>query len=183
MTLAPSDASGVAYMMFFLENAELLGSSKSMTRESIVAEYDVERSYTRSYSPNYSGGHPRAASTAVSDSAPILIGKPRAEDAIIAELADYVELTSGWDGYDAAKPSALSIRSARRFVRAAAGLGLDIVPSLHADGTVLLDINDDGTMRFMEDGRIVYSFTTGQRGIVEFDGHAIPGELRNILSA
>ncbi len=183
MILSPTDVSG-AYMYAYLATAELLGSSKAMTRESVVAEDDIERSYRpRSTSGGDWGTAFLASNTAVSETAPIVIGEARAEDAIIAEISEYLSLGQGWDGYSAAPPSRTSIRSAIRFARVLAGLGLDITPCLHSDGTTIFEIEDSGSLRFLVDGRIAFAFDDGRRGVTEFDGYVIPESLREILNA
>lgn len=183
MSLTTTDASG-AYMAVFLISAEMIGSTNAMSRESVVAEDDVKRSFA-SPSPwsqiplNRRG----SMSTAISEGAPIIVGEARQEDALIAELAEYEGLKAGWDGYDGAQPNATSINAAIRFARAAVGRGFELIPTLHSDGTIILEVDDRGSLRFLSDGRIAYAFDNGRRGIENFSGRVIPAALSDALGA
>lgn len=64
---------------------------------------------------------------------------------VINEITSYGDLSNGWDGEKAAKPKAEAIADAIRFVRGVSSLGLDIVPTLHVDGSVILEL---GSIRF-----------------------------------
>ncbi|MFG1454393.1 hypothetical protein V5F44_19375, partial [Xanthobacter sp. V2C-8] len=98
---------------------------------------------------------------------------------------DYGDLNAGWDVEAAAKPSSTAIRDAIRFVRAAEFSGMDVEPTPHVDGSILLEIDDGatGSLRFKGDGNVIYAIAHRGRGIALFNGISIPDELRSLFAA
>lgn len=125
--------------------------------------------------------------TALSETAPLVIGPPRAGDATIRELAGFRNFLAGWDGEDAAEPNQASITQAVLFVHACvplAGLADRLMATLHADGSAILEVNDeiDASLNFGLPGKIVYSIEGIQPGIVAFDGKTVPEVIKNALA-
>lgn len=106
-------------------------------------------------------------------------------DPIIAELEELAELPEGWDGENAAAPSRHAINDAASFVRLAGQLAGRLEPTLHVDGSVILEIGDgsDGSLRFKGDGKVIYAFRGRLRGSVVFNRKTIPGPILAALSA
>jgi hypothetical protein len=177
------------HLAAYLASAELLAStSATTTRASIIDQELVQRSYVGS--PRWEGGSNglgsfRIVQTAMSDRAPIIIGAERAEDPAVAELNSLLELGAGWDGEDAAPPHKAAIQDAIHFLYAAGSLATNLSPTLHVDGSVLLELDDGsaGSLRFRGNGTIGYAVRGIGFGSVPFDGATIPPELRHALEA
>ena len=121
--------------------------------------------------------------TAVSENAPLLVTSEGPADPLIDEIVDFRKLQEGWDGEDAAKPSSAAIRDAVRFIRAAGVFASRLEPTLHVDGSIILEIGDgvEGSFRFKGDHRIVYAAARIGFGSVRFDGSTIPDAIRPML--
>ena len=68
------------------------------------------------------------------------------------EIAAFAGLKEGWDGESAARPSKQSISTAVLFCHLREDLMPACCPTLHVDGTVILE-GDDWSIRFLENGR------------------------------
>lgn len=114
---------------------------------------------------------------ALTDNLSILTGNLRS-------LTEYLNLGSGWDGERASEPNPESVFQAMIFLlllRDEADLELE--PSLHVDGSVILEAND-GSFWFIGDGNIAYYFGNGLgRGVVHFDSRKLPDDICNMLTA
>jgi hypothetical protein len=123
--------------------------------------------------------------SAKSETAPILIGPDRTEDPLVAQIKEFESLTEGWDGYSGARPKPEAIRQAVRFAQMAGDLGTRLEPTLHADGSVILETADRpyASLEFKGDDNIIFAMQGGPVGRAWFDGFAIPSEIRSALSA
>lgn len=81
---------------------------------------------------------PLGASIAVACLADFNPGVQTAADKAVGMLIKLGKLEDNWDGFGAAKPSALSIEAARRFVRRLAPESIVPEATLHADGNAIL---------------------------------------------
>jgi hypothetical protein len=119
-------------------------------------------------------------SSSTSDEVPVA-----ATQTIIGELQELRDLPQGWDGEEAAAPSRDAIDEAIAFVRSAGQLANRLEPTLHADGSVLLEIGDGtrGSLRFKGDHRIIYAIRDRTPGAVPFDGKTIPNVISSALAA
>ncbi|TXN41416.1 hypothetical protein FV232_19765 [Methylobacterium sp. WL30] len=145
----------------------------------------ITRSFAGAPSEAVAGKIARAT-TAVSETAPLVIGPRRAGDPVIRELAGFRTLLAGWDGEDAAEPNQDSITQAVLFVHAcvpAEGLAERLIATLHADGSAILEMNDevDASLNFGEVGHIIYSIDGIEPGEVAFDGAIIPELIKTAL--
>ncbi len=182
MTLVSSTPA--AYLAAFLGSAELVGSSSPTARMSVVDEDVVERSFTEapSWSQALQSKQAIYPQTAISERAPVLFCPHRAGDTLVAQLTVFRNLGVGWDGERAAKPHAEAIRQAARFARLAGELADNLEPTLHVDGSVILEMGDDvGSFRFKGDGQIIYVLQGAGHGIASFDGFTMPREIMPAL--
>lgn len=172
------------YLIVYLNYADLAGSSSF--REQPVVEYVPTRSFLGSsrWSDILSRAQDDVSQTAVSEETSPLIESPVSQDDLIAQLNEFRSLNHGWDGERAVRPGAEAIRDAVRFVRVAGELAAILEPTLHADGSVILDIGDDaGSIRFKGDDQVIYAFRNGARGVLPFDGFTIPDAIKPALVA
>jgi hypothetical protein len=125
------------------------------------------------------------SSSSISDDVDIFVGLERTEDRLISEIEDFRDLCEGWDGEDAAKPNAKAIEQATRFVGAAGELANRLEPSLHVDGSVILEIGNgiEGSIRFMGDDRIIYSAIGIAPSVSRFDGRSVPEVIKIVLGS
>ncbi len=104
---------------------------------------------------------------------------------MVAELAGFLKLGEGWDGESAAKPSGPAVLDAIRFIRAIGQQGAILEPTLHVDGSVILEIGEEGegSLRFKGDGTVLYATGVAGIGIADFDGYTVPQEIRPVFYA
>lgn len=102
---------------------------------------------------------------------------------MISEILALAGLRDGWDGEGGAAPSAAAILDAVRFVRVLGGLGRGIEPTLHADGSVLLEVGggEAGSFRFGGDGMVSFALQDIGRGTVPVDECALHDGIRRVL--
>lgn len=165
----------------YLANAELVASTSQQTSRSPRVEWVLQRSYM-SGGIQLTPANKVIASTAVSEAAPLISDGRRPEDQQLAELQEFRGLNAGWDGEGADKPNQRAIRDAMRFVLLAGTLGAHLEPSLHVDGSVLLELAEGGALQFAGDSRITYAFLGKGRGVADFDGAAIPEAVLQALA-
>lgn len=168
----------------YLEGDERFVATSLAGRSVSIApnRFALTRSFVGS-SPIESSRPTGAIRTAISDRAPIVIGPKRASDGIIRELAAFRKLTAGWDGEQACAPNADAVTDAIHFAHAAAtvyGFVPLIQPSLHADGSVILEIDGSrpGSLSFLGDGRIVFSVDGGPSGLTDFQYDIVPEVIK-----
>ncbi len=111
-----------------------------------------------------------------------LVGPDRPEDVVVAQLSCFRTLMAGWDGEEAAKPFDHAVTDAMRFVRSVGATGVALEPTLHVDGSVILEAGEDSelSLRFMGDGAVIYA-TPHRVGTVCFDGYVIPAAIAPVL--
>jgi hypothetical protein len=121
--------------------------------------------------------------TSISDDAPIFLNAVQESDRLVAEIFALQSLRAGWDGELAEEPNEAAIQDARRFVRAAGDIAANLEPTLHADGSVILEVGDgaEGSLRFKGDGTVIFATET-DRGVLEFSEFGIPERVRQVLS-
>jgi hypothetical protein len=114
---------------------------------------------------------------------PIVLGPDGPEHELIAQLSGFRSLRDGWDGEAAVAPNRVAIRDAVRFIQAAGSLSERLEPTLHTDGSVLLELEDGlgGSLKFRGDDHIVYAVKGARPGTVPFDGSNVPEALRAAL--
>ncbi len=121
-----------------------------------------------------------APATSVADAVQHIEAEPTETAlALEAEIQAYRELRDGWDGERAAAPLAASVNEAALFARRSSGLRETIEPSLHVDGSVILEWGDGiaGSLRFRGDRTIVYATARDGHGVEPFDGKVIPPRI------
>jgi hypothetical protein len=173
------------HLAVFLVSAELLEATSLAGRASIVAVEGAEPRFlrARTWLPTEGEAQLFEGPTSNPDSSELHITVDYADQAIFSELASFRELRAGWDGEEAAEPSVTAINEAARFARIA-GIGDDeFEPTLHVDGSVILEsANDVGSLRFKGDGQIIYALSETGYGVAPFDGFTVPEALRSALS-
>lgn len=103
---------------------------------------------------------------------------------LMAELQELRGLQAGWDGEAAAASNSAAVDDAISFVLAAAvDLTALMEPTLHVDGSVLLEIGDgsEGSLRFKGDHTIIHAIRGFTPGIAGFDGITVPKEISAVL--
>ncbi len=135
-----------------------------------VAENAIERSSYAgqpSWQPEFQGSSTRTWTARPADHA-IIVGSWLAEDTLAFAIADLRHLENGWDGRDAARPAPAAISEATIFARLAGKYASRLEPTVHADGSVLLEIEDgsEGSFRFRGDGTVVYAINAVGVGVV-----------------
>jgi hypothetical protein len=178
-------AAALAYLTVYLAGGHVMSAATSVEPQ-LAPGGELRPSFVslRSYVAPDEVVH-GAQSTAASKAAPVLIGRDRSEDPLVAQLNELKTLGPGWDGYGAPSPDHEAIRQAVRFVRAVEGMAATLEPTLHADGSVILEMEDGvrGSLQFKGDGSIVYSTDAGQFGRVAFDGFMVPSAIKSALTA
>jgi hypothetical protein len=107
-------------------------------------------------------------------------------DRTIAQLFRFEGLDADWDGNEAAKPLAFSIKDARDFIRALAPESIVPHPTLHADGHVILFIRGEDSyaeLEFLGGSHVGFYARRGEKEWTDefyFDGHVIPAGLLQI---
>jgi len=115
----------------------------------------------------------------------VFIGPKRPEDALIREVMQFEGLGEGWDGEWAAAPMPAAIRDAARFLYAAGSLAIGLEPTLHTDGSVILEIGDgvEGSFRFKGDRHVICAVEGTRPQTVAFEGAVLPARLEAVLAA
>jgi hypothetical protein len=116
---------------------------------------------------------------------PLVIGADRAEADLVKQLSEFSKLSVGWDGESAARPSDDAIDDAIRFVQVAGHLANNLEPTLHADGSVILEVGDgeEGALRFRGDASVIYAIGKVPPGREPFDGFSIPQKVQAALQS
>lgn len=175
---ATAAAHGLA---FYLANAELVASTSQQSSAVARVEQTVPRTFT--------GGTPAAwntlcvvNNTAVSEGLLLFADTERTEDRQLRELQSFKGLGDGWDGESAAAPNAVALREAHNFLLVAGSIGSSLEPTLHSDGSVLLEVPEGGSLRFSGNGHIDFAVLGKGRGRDRFDGTRVPPGVRHVLS-
>jgi hypothetical protein len=159
----------------YLASADLIASTMPLSARHLTVDEDV---IGRSFGVA-SIAYDRAQ-TAVSDEVPFVVGPRTVGDNLIAELSGFRDLDDGWDGENAARPNPVAIREAAKFIRAAGDFASRFEPTLHVNGSVLLEVGDGagGSLRFNGDGKIVFALAGFERGVLAFDQSTMPEKIR-----
>jgi hypothetical protein len=107
------------------------------------------------------------------------------ESPLEVEIALFLNLHEGWDGEHGAQPNFEAIGDAIAFAKLAKARSVVLEPTLHADGSVILEVDDGaaGSLRFLGKGSISFATGHGRFGIIAFDGLSIPDEIAIRLTA
>ncbi len=121
--------------------------------------------------------------TVASPEVPLFIGQPRPEDVLVGEVLAFRRLPHGWDGEDAAPPRREALKDAIRFLYSAGSSSLVLEPTLHVDGSVILEVGDgsQGSFRFKGDGQVICSANGMPPSILPFEGRTLPSQVRAVL--
>lgn len=180
MTVA--NATSVAYdLTAYLSEGGKLDATTPMTVRSELSR-DVHTAWSFAGPASWEFiGMPRQTSSRDEGFRP-LVGPDRPEDVVVAQLSSFRTLQEGWDGEDAARPSDHAVTDAMRFVRSVGATGVALEPTLHVDGSVILEAGEDGesSLRFEGDGVVIYVTPQGI-GSAPFDGYAIPTILTPVV--
>lgn len=174
---ACSPAVGLA--VYLRGQASLVAATTPTAQHSTFTELKIDRSYAGS--TVWPGGW-RSPTAVSSDVGPVL-GGARVEDAVIEQIERFASLEAGWDGEQAAQASVTSVDSAIKFIRAAGAISAQLEPTVHSDGSVLLEIDGGarGSIRFNEDKTLSYAFAGIRPATVQFDGKTLPQAIRDAL--
>ena len=134
-------------------------------------------------SSSVADGHSLRSPTASVDEGMLLAAPAKAANPAINELLAFRVLAAGWDGERALAPRREAIDDAIRFLHAAGESASGLEPTLHVDGSVILEIGDgaDGSFTFRGDRRIICAVKGMTPQAVAFEGRAIPSEVRAAL--
>lgn len=177
---------GAYSLAAYLGAAEMVSATSAMAFRASAAPRDIVQRSVAESPRAYSEYVPELLAedvTAVSELMPIVLAPDGPEHGLIAELSSFRSLKDGWDGEGAAAPDRTAIRDAVRFIRAAGLLAGCLEPTLHTDGSVLLELEGglDGALKFRGDSQIVYAIKGVQPGTVLFDGSNVPDALKLAL--
>jgi len=109
-----------------------------------------------------------------------------AADLTVSKLLSFEQFDRNWDGNDAAKPDPQSIQAARFFIRSLSPGSKIPEPTLHANGNVLLFVNEGdryAEIEFVDGNRIEFYARQGDHqwsDEVSFDGGSLPAGLPEI---
>jgi hypothetical protein len=161
----------------YLEHATLVGATTQLRQPEMhrqLVQQPVIRSF-RGPTVWYDGS---VSPTAKSNPAQVIVGNERPEDPLIAQVQKLSELGRGWDGEGAPAISKISADAAISFLRMVAPIAPLLEPTAHADGAVMLELDDTGVIRFNSDGTLSYAFEGQTPATVRFDGKTVPNLLK-----
>jgi hypothetical protein len=165
----------------YLSAADIVASTSTPIERTVAEDNEIRRSFvgSSSWGTAFGAGQIIHLQTASADAPPILLSFGDIDGPAFAALDDFYDLASGWDGENAAAPNPVAIRDAARFLRAIGPEGEHLEPTLHVDGSVILEIEGGslGSLRFRGDGTIIYSLEGARPGTVAFNGFSVPQEL------
>lgn len=166
----------------YLASADIVDATSIPTSR---ASTKVEEPHDQSFvgRGSWAGRAGYQGTTARSEGAEFIITADRPWADLITSVGEFLEFNAGWDGERAAAPKAVAVLDAVRFINAAGSLALGLEPTLHTDGSVILELDDGvaGSLRFRGDETIVYAFKGVAPGIVAFDGYSIPEQIGSVL--
>lgn len=182
MIAAPSIAVTCS-LAVYLASAEIVDATTIATsRDSAKVMEPYDRTYVRRSSWTGNGGY---SSPTAGFNAPILVAADRPEESMVAAVVDFLDLNPDWDGDGAAAPCAGAVVDAVRFIHAAGSLAEQLEPTLHVDGSVILELEDGGagSLRFRGDGTVIYALEGVAPGVATFDGYTVPDVIGGALRA
>ncbi|PIO97545.1 hypothetical protein [Pleomorphomonas carboxyditropha] len=162
-----------------LQASEIIGATSSNSRPTIVRERCIA-SADGSFQvvPDYVVIGPTTSRKEIYT----FPSTERPEEAVVAQIREFLELQEGWDGEFASKPDADSIEGASNLVRLLGRSAMALEPTLHADGSVILETDDGSAIHFVG-ARHISAILPGFAGMLSFDGMSIPPEISEALSA
>ncbi|KQO87353.1 hypothetical protein ASF33_02485 [Methylobacterium sp. Leaf92] len=170
-----ASSTAVAYSLAaYLMSAEIVDATTIATSRDSAK---VMEPYGRSYVPRSSWAGDVGYSSPTSGSEMgILVAADRPEEITIAAVVDFLDLNADWDGDGAAAPNVGAVVDAVRFINAAGGMAAQLEPTLHVDGSVILEFEDGsaGSLRFRGDGTVIYAIDGVSPGVAAFDGYTVP---------
>jgi len=178
-----ADMPPAPYLEAFLQSDRLVASTSISARVAPIVDERIGRAFVAipTWEPSEVGGRPHEGPTSYSESGKAEI-LPNPANVILAELAGFRDLAPGWDGETAAKPSSAAISQAVRFARVVGATDEQLEPTLHVDGSVMLELADDsGSLRFEGDAKIIYALSGTGYGVAPFDGFTVPEVLRTVF--
>jgi len=167
-----------------LTTATIIDATSLRPKASVVRECPIERSFVRSFVdvPHYFFNDLLVAgNTNHTSSSGLIPISERPEAALASEIHTYMNLERGWDGEDASKPDARSVSGAASFVHLLGPGALALEPSLHVDGTVILESDDGISLRFLDEGTISAVIPRHGGIKIDFDGLNIPALILESL--
>lgn len=170
------DGTAVAQLLsWHILTAEIVASTSEQGRPAMRNEQHWDRTFQAA--PAFANAGP----TALQENY-VFPSSDRPEERVVAEIRSYATLLDGWDGEFATKPECFSIESASNFVRLLGRSASSLEPTLHADGSIILEAEDGAMIRFL-DGSQISAVLPGFSGTIEFDGTAIPPAILRALEA
>jgi hypothetical protein len=158
----------------FADAGDVLSSSSRPPRT-------INRELERSYVPPAPWPDGVVAVTDASKDVPIVFNEVRPIDVVLSELATFREFEEGWDGCMARKPLVNSIRDAVAFVHVAGSKIATAAPSIHANGEILLELEDEGkagVLRFPGDNTVCFFIEGKPPRQVPFYGTKLPNDIK-----
>lgn len=167
----------------YLDTADMVDSSAAPTARASTRVEEVVRSYVGT--PMWPVGGRIQVRTTQPDTAGLLVNGDRPEDRIVTLIVEFLDLGAGWDGENAQEPALDAVLDAIRFVHAAGDLATRLEPTLHVDGSVILELDDGsaGSLRFKGDDAVIYTLDGAGVGVALFDGYTIPEKIAAALIA
>lgn len=131
----------------------------------------------------FADGRGLRSPTAANDEGILLVMPAQATNSAIDEVLAFRSLPDGWDGERARAPRRKAVNDAVRFLLAAGEDGSGLEPTLHADGSVILEIGDgaQGSFTFRGDRRVICAVEGSVPQTVAFEGRRLPPEVRSAL--
>lgn len=177
-------ATAVPYFAACMLSADIVASTSPAGKATIASDEMISRSFIGKPSILYFEGKEEKIDLQTSghQANEIFIGPERIDDDLVAQIHEFQNLDSGWDGESAARPNMTATLEASNFVRAAWLAASIFEPTIHADGSIILEVADNGgSLRFKGDGKIIYFVENLGRGVATFNGRDVPAELLQIL--
>lgn len=173
-----------SYLATYMMSAEVVTSTSPATKFSTSTEEKIDRSFIGRVPWVYVNNEDQviAAQTSALQAYEIIVGPDRIEDHLVSEIREFGNLGEGWDGDNAARPNLAAIKDATDFIHAAWSAASIFEPTIHVDGSIILEVADDvGSLRFKGDGKIIYFLEKIGRGTVPFNGVSTPIEIAHLL--
>lgn len=125
-----------------------------------------------------------SARTVLPNEGLLIVGPERVTDALVGEILSFRNLGDGWDGERAVRPALNAIRDAVHFLYTAGSRAARLEPTLHVDGSVILEIEDgsEGSFRFKGDGRVICAVEGMSPRVLAFDGVTLPDDVETVLA-
>lgn len=170
-----------ATFAWHLANAEIVASTSQQSSAKPRVEVQVPRSFAGPTVFPFDVAF-SVVRTSSADVVPLIAGDPRPEDRALADLSTLRWLPQNWDGEGASRPNQEAVREAIAFIVLAGSLASRLDPTLHVDGSVLLEVPEGGALQFTGTGEVSYAILGKGRGHSSFNKSKLPEALKQILS-